>query len=96
LKDVMDDVPRTGASFRKVILGKEAERFAVHLELFHVNLFQVELLFTILKELADILTSPSSRIRREPTWQPTLHLGLEGRRRWLGEERVGVAPQHIW
>ena len=39
----------------------------VHLELFHVNLFQVELLFTILKELADILTSPSSRIRREPT-----------------------------
>ena len=24
----MDDVPRTGASFRKVILGKEAERFA--------------------------------------------------------------------
>lgn len=39
----------------------------VHLELFHVNLFQVELLFTILKELADILTSPSSRIRRKPT-----------------------------
>jgi len=68
LKDVMDDVPRTRASFRKVILGKEAERFAVHLELFHVNLFQVELLLTILKELADILTTPSSRIWRKPTW----------------------------
>lgn len=96
MKDVMDDVPRTGASFRKVILGKEAERFAVHLELFHVNLFQVELLFTILKELADILTTPSSWIWRKPTWQPTLHLGLKGRWWWLGQERVGVAPQHIW
>ena len=28
MKDVMDDVPRTRASFRKIILGKEAERFA--------------------------------------------------------------------
>jgi hypothetical protein len=92
----MDDVPRTGASFRKVILGKEAERFAVHLELFHVNLFQVELLFTILKELAHILTTPSSWIRRKPTWQPTFHLGLEGRWWRLGQERVGIAPQHIW
>jgi len=92
----MDDVPRTGASFRKVILGKEAERFAVHLELFHVNLLQVKLLFTILEELAHILTTPSPRIRRKPTWQPTLHLGLEGRWGRLGQERVGVAPQHIW
>ena len=39
----------------------------VHLELFHVNLFQVELLFTILEELAHILTTPSSRIWRKPT-----------------------------
>jgi len=92
----MDDVPRTRASFRKIILGKEAERFAVHLELLHVNLLQVELLFAILKELTDILTAPSSRIGRKSTWQPTLHLGLEGRGWRLGQERVWVAPQHIW
>ena len=39
----------------------------------------------------DVLES----FKRKFTWQPTLHLGLEGRGWRLGQERVWVAPQHI-
>ena len=72
LEDVVDDVTGAGAPLRQVVLGEEAQRLAVHLELLHVDLLEVELLFAVLEELAHVLAAPGPRVRRQATYKQIL------------------------
>ena len=68
LQDVVDHVAGPAAPLRKVVFGEEAERLAVHLELLHVDLLEVELPLAVLEELADVFPAPSPGVGREATW----------------------------
>jgi hypothetical protein len=74
LQDVVDDITCTRASFSKIIFGKKAEGFPIHLKFFQVNLLQVKLTFTVMEELDNILPGPTPWISGKTSWKATFDM----------------------
>lgn len=62
LQHVVEQVPGARTPFVQVLFGQQAKRFAVHLEQFGVEPWQVEFDFSPLYERGHVFFGPNSRV----------------------------------